>query len=90
MMLKESVLRLNDGDQVRLKDSNGTTATLQVYMGDALLNGDDHQVWLKGRQDSSSVFLRKTPQDSRSVGFALFRSLSELANTIESAQFYIG
>lgn len=90
MMLKDSILNLHHGDRLHLKDRRGVIGTFQVNIEDALLNGESQQVWLKDNQSDESVFLRKKPQDSKSVGYALFLSLSELANTIESGQFYIG
>lgn len=89
MLLKNSILNLQHGDHIHLKDRNGVAATFDVNIGDALLNGEPEQVWLKDCYDDN-VFLRKDPKGKNKVGYALFLSLKELAGAVEAGQFYIG
>ncbi|MCP4753118.1 MAG: hypothetical protein GY866_19695 [Proteobacteria bacterium] len=87
---KEIIIELQSGEKVTITDPTGLRKTLEIHIGDALLNGSNDQVWLKCNGSNNAEYLRKLPVEPMSIGTALFFSKDELANTLQSGEFYIG
>jgi len=89
MKLSESVLGLKNGAYVIITEQNSKPEIFSLNIGDALLNGDPNQVWLENSNSGKRRYVRRLPQNSMTIGPALFSSLTELARTLEEGDFYI-
>ncbi len=81
---------LKSGQRITITDPTGKKRSFQVTIGDALLNGQTDQVWLKHESNDHTEYLRKDPIEPRSIGTALFASLNDVADTLASQRYYIG
>ena len=90
MIQPDVILSLKEGEMITVTGNNGCPVALSVNLGDALLNGDKNQVWLKNGDAVNRSYLRRMPEKRMSIGPALFSSLDELATVLESGNYYIG
>jgi hypothetical protein len=81
---------LTVGKPIMLQDAAGQTGRFRLNTGDALLNGGGEQVWLCDDRVNQPRYLRRLPKKPLSVGVALFASLEELTETLETGCYYIG
>jgi len=90
MIQTDKILGLMQGETITIPSISDRPAVFMVNMGDALLNGDNKQVWLEQCDVGNRFYLRRMPEKRMSVGPALFSSLEELAKTLNSGDYYIG
>lgn len=90
MNVSETILTLKAGDTITVTAGNSQPVELRLNRGDALLRGDDCQVWLENDHTGRRLYLRRLPEKEMSVGPALFASLTDLAKTVETGDWYIG
>ncbi|MBU3917275.1 hypothetical protein KKA14_17215 [bacterium] len=88
--MKNTVKELKHSEAITVTDSQGNAKTFHVNIGDALLNGNGQQIWLKHDNSNNVEYLRKLPVKPMSVGTALFSSFNDLLNTLDSGNFYFG
>ncbi len=86
----ETILNLKTGETITITDINSGPVEFYVNVGDAMLNGDKSQVWLANDDTNKRIYLRRRPEKDMSIGLALFSSLSDLAQTLETGDYYIG
>ncbi len=83
-----SILKLENGKNIVISDPVGQEVNFNVHIGDASLNGKCNQVWLTYRKGEKTVYLRKNRCYPMTIGIALFDSLTDLANTLISEEYY--
>ncbi len=88
--MKKTIQELKHSEAITITDNQGIVKTFHVNIGDALLNGNNRQVWLKHDNSNSTEYLRKLPVKPMSIGTALFSSFNDLLKTLDSGNFYFG
>ncbi len=89
MTQQDLIQSLKQGEMITVNGENGCPVDFNVNVGDALLNGDQNQVWLENGDSGNRLYLRRMPEKRMSVGPALFSSFAELARTLASGNYYI-
>jgi hypothetical protein len=85
---KMSLNGITNGDRIRITLDNGEQKQFDVFIGDALLKGNENTIWLKTEESGKNIYLRKLPEKPLTIGVALFDSKSELETTLSSGEFY--
>ncbi len=85
-----TVMSLKSGETITITGANSDMVTLRLNVGDALLNGDESQVWLDNDEAEVRLYLRRMPESGMCIGPALFSSLADLAQTVDAGDYYIG
>ncbi len=88
--MKKNIQELKHSEAITITDKHGNAKTFNVNIGDALLNGNNRQVWLKRDESDNIEYLRKLPIKPMSIGTALFSSFNDLTRTLDSGEFYFG
>ncbi|MFH2130256.1 MAG: hypothetical protein ABIK68_07765 [bacterium] len=89
-MQQDRIRNLKKGEQIIVPGSNSQPVVFKANMGDALLRGETSQVWLENDDNGKRLYLRRLPEPGMSIGPALFTSLDDLAQTLETGNYYIG
>lgn len=90
MTLSEKILFMKNGAQITISGQNSEPVTLRLNIGDAMLNGNENQVWLENNESGKRLYLRRKPEGNMVIGPALFGSRFELAKILEQGDFYVG
>ncbi len=83
------ILDLKKGERIAIASDDAEPVVFCVNVGDAMLNGDSDQVWLENDDSGKRQYLRRNPAGEMSIGPALFSSLADLAQTLETGDYYI-
>lgn len=89
MIPAETILNLKKGSSITISTVESEPVTFSLNIGDATLSGEGDQVWLESRNDEKRLYLRRMPDANMSIGPALFASLADLAETLETGVYYI-
>ncbi len=82
----QQVLNLRHGQRVQVVSPVGEARVLKVMIGDALIRGDEKQIWLI--HEETGEYFRKLPMENGEVGKALFNTQNELITCLENKAFY--